>query len=276
MAQGTKRYFDEAQDLLRGKSPEDYGPEFAAIMRSKLGPRGQGLASPEKLGLMGLIGDPRFSYNIAGRNYVARGSKDKEKLAERILQDFLPFVEPDDFKEIKEGKRIFGVGRHANSATYAHELRHENVRNESRNRIHDLVYGSTSLPAYKANLNNVYGYLTNFDFKKQNIPIEEKEKEVLRLLEGQIKQERVDVGVGFLNGLMSLDFLNKNIELNKSGAVGGFLDGKKLPNAVIQHRAKMPFLNFVGRLGSSESKEESKRKAVGGNVERVYYDRKLI
>ncbi len=54
--------------------------------------------------------------------------------------------------------------------------------------------------------------------------------------------------------------------------LGPTMEGKPLPSSIIEYRAKMPFLHFVGRL---EDKKPAKKSA-GGNVERVSYDRKLI
>lgn len=272
MPKGSHRYFEESENLLRGKSPEDYGPEFAALMRSKLGERFQGLASPEKIGLMSLIGSPSEFYDTAGINFKVN---DKDRLNDIAFELIGSIAEKGDLEKIQEGKRIFGIGSGADVGTYAHELRHEVVNDERKNRVYDLIYGSTSPASYKANLNRVYNYLNGLDFRNKYIPIQEKEKAVLQLVKEEIANER-DEAFLFSRPPKEGDFLGENIKLNKEGAIGGFLNNKKLSQDIINDRSKMPFLNFVGIFGPSESKEESKRKAVGGNVEKVSYDRKLI
>jgi len=272
MPKGSHRYFEESENLLRGKSPEDYGPEFAALMRSKLGERFKGLVSPEKIGLMSLIGNPSEFYDTAGINFKGN---DKDRLSDIASRSIRSIAEKGDLEKIQEGKRIFGIGSGADVGTYAHELRHEVVNDERKNRVYDLVYGSTSPASYEANLNKAYDYLTGFDFRNQYIPIQEKEKAVLQLIKEEIANER-DEAFLFSRPPKEGDFLGENIKLNKEGAIGGFLNNKKLPKSILNDRSKMPFLNFVGRLGSLESEEENKRKAMGGNVERVSYDRKLI
>jgi hypothetical protein len=274
MPKGSHRYFEESENLLRGKSPEDYGPEFAALMKSKLGGRFEGLVSPElnKVGLMSLVGNPSQFYDIAGINF---SGNDKDRLINIASETIRPIAQKGDLEKIQEGKRILGIGSGTDIGTYAHELRHEVVNDERKNRVYDLVYGSTSPASYKENLNQVYNYLTNFDFRKQNIPIQEKEKLVLDFIKDEIANERNEA-FRFSRPPKEGDFLGENFKLNKEGAIGGFLNNKKLPKSILNDRSKMPFLNFVGRLGSLESEEENKRKAMGGNVERVSYDRKLI
>lgn len=270
MPQNTRRYFEESEDLLEGRSPESYGSEFAALMRSKLGPKYQHLASPEKIGLMGLIGDPKVAWNYAGMNY-GRGLETPEH-TKAMAKDLAPVL---DGGEMPKGKRIFGIGSGANAATYAHELRHENVKDEMRNRVIDLVHGSTSLPAYKKNIQQIYNYITNFDYKLANIPIEEKEKKVLSQLGGYINLEKRQSEIGAINSIIGDGFdgfIKKNLDLNKSGAVGGTMKGKTLPESIIEYRARMPFLNFIGRL----EEPKTTKKASGGSIEKTTHDRKII
>jgi len=266
MPQNTRRYFEESENLLRGRTPESYGSEFAAVMRSKLGERFKHLASPEKLGLMSLIGDPRGSWNVAGVNFPTGLDNPKN---ERLMAEALePVLEGGS---MPKGKRIFGVGRGADAATYAHELRHDKVHDEVTNRMMDLIHGSTSLPAYKANIDKVYDYLSGFDFRKKFDPIEQKEAKVLDFFKRLANEEAQASGVGVSKRIFSGDWIKKNVELNKAGAVGGFLGQEKLPNSVIEFRAKLPFLNFVGRLGDG-----SVKKASGGMIENTTHYRKIL
>jgi hypothetical protein len=68
------------------------------------------------------------------------------------------------------------------------------------------------------------------------------------------------------------DFVDKNIELNRAGAKGGFMNGNQLPKHIIDYRAKLPFLNFVGRL----DEYETAKKAAGGSIENTTHYRKMI
>ncbi|MFM7856284.1 MAG: hypothetical protein ACKO96_31270, partial [Flammeovirgaceae bacterium] len=72
--------------------------------------------------------------------------------------------------------------------------------------------------------------------------------------------------------LPTSNFVQKNIELNKAGAVGGHIGQEKLPEHIIEYRANLPFLNFVGRLGEYETI----KKAAGGSVENTTHYRKMI
>jgi hypothetical protein len=130
------------------------------------------------------------------------------------------------------------------------------------------------LPAYKKNVEQVYGYLTNFDYRKANAPLNEKERFVLEELNPILKDEPEFAGIK--NHRLSEKWLEENIKLNKSGAVGGTMKGKKaqfdLPDSILQYRAKMPFLNFVGRL----EEPKTTKKASGGSIENTTHDRKII
>jgi hypothetical protein len=271
MPPNTRRYFEELGTQLKARSPEEYGKiEFEALMRSKLGDRFKGLANQNKIGLMALIGDPTAEYSVSGKNFYY--GLDNEQATKGMAENLSAAL---DEKGLPAGKRIFGIGRSADPGTFAHELRHEQIFNERGNRALDLIYSSTSLPAYKGNIEQIYGYLTNFDYRKANAPLNEKERFVLEELKPILKQEPELAEIG-PNRILSEEWLEENIRLNKAGAVGGTMKGKKaqfdLPDSILQYRAKMPFLNFVGRL---EDKKPVK-KSTGGNVEKVSYDRKLI
>jgi len=272
MPQNTRRYFEESEQLLEGRKPES--PEFAALMRAKIGDRFRNLVTPEKLGLMALIGDPKTrNWNVAGINFPT--GLDTPENVEAMREEIAPVLD-ETGQELPKGKRIFGVGSQADAATYAHELRHEAVENETTNRMLDLVHGSTSLPAYKANIDKAYMWLTDFDYRRANAPYQEKEKFVLDNLRSFIKREAYDSGMTAMNGhkyVFDNDFVNKNIELNKSGAVGAFdASNKQLDKNFIVARAKLPFLNFVGRI----EEPTPKKKASGGMIENTTHDRKTI
>ena len=116
--------------------------------------------------------------------------------------------------------------------------------------------------------------MTNFDYRKANAPLNEKERFVLEELNPILKDEPEFAGIK--NHRLSEKWLEENIKLNKSGAVGGTMKGKKaqfdLPDSILQYRAKMPFLNFVGRL----EEPKTTKKASGGSIENTTHDRKII
>jgi hypothetical protein len=228
----TRRYFEESGQLREGRTPDE-SREFEALLRSKIGGQFQDLVTPENIGLMSLIGRPDFKYNYRGLNYP-QGLDSPEET--EFMREDLSTVLRSANQELPEGKRIFGLGSEADARLYAHELRHEKMGREYINRLMDLMYSSTSLRDAASN-----------------------------------RGEKVS----FLSRLRSADarkFIDKNFDLNRSGAVGGFKGSKKLPSNVIEYRSKFPFLNFIGRL----EEPAVEKKATGGNVEKVYTERKMI
>lgn len=286
MPQNTRRYFEESENLLKGRSPDS--PEFAALMRSKVGGQFKGLVNPEKLGLMALVGNPTANnWNTAGVNFPYGLESEKET---KTMREYLSPVLDDAQQELPKGKRIFGIGSQADAGTYAHELRHESVGRERNNRFFDVMYGSTSLPAYEANIKKAYDYLTDTpkyrqaSFKERfaidNAPLQQKEKFVLDMLKSKgsnwilkdaAKNEDISLASSFQTGDME-KFIDRNFELNKTGAVGGMKGNKKLDPVVLEFRSKFPFLNFIGRLEDPTPK----KKSVGGTIENTTHDRKII
>jgi hypothetical protein len=285
MPQNTRRYFDEAQDLIKGKSPEDYGPEFAGLMRAKIGERFKHLVTPEKLGLMALVGRPEDRFTLRGVNFpTGLDSPENIKEMENYLRPALKSYYYDSKghfqdwnQKLPKGKRIFGTGAGANAITYAHELRHEDVEDEKQNRMFDLINSST-LPAYKANIENSFNYITRFDKSlSKNTSLADKEKEVIQHFAPRLLDRRhvEDTNMGDwdrLRGGDLTDAISKNIELNKKGAVGAFIGQEQLPQHVINYRSNFPFLNFVGRL----DEYGSTKKAAGGAIENTTHYRKMI
>ena len=120
----------------------------------------------------------------------------------------------------------------------------------------------------------MFTHLVDFDRDAvENTSYADKEKAVFNSVGHIIRDEaRSKSDLGLLSSLMSNGAIEKNMELNKAGAVGGFLGGKELPGYVIQHRAKLPFLNFIGRIEDPAPE----KKASGGAVENTTHDRKII
>lgn len=282
MPPNTRRYFEESEQLLKGRSPES--PEFAALMRSKVGGQFQGLVTPEILGVMALVGNPTES------NWSSAGIRFNPLASEAQIKEILGPVLEEANQEVPKGKRIFGIGSQADVGTYAHELRHESVGSEKTNRFFDVMYGSTSMPSYKANIERAYDYLTdtpeyrNASFQERWVidkaPLQQKEKLVLDALKSKENNwiltdaaKNEGISPAYFSEIENIeDFLDRNFKLNKSGAVGGFKGNKKLPSNIIEYRSKFPFLNFIGRL----EEPDVKRKYTGGNVEKVYTERKMI
>lgn len=273
MPPNTRRYFEESEDLISGVSPDR--PEFETLIRSKIGGRFKELVTPEKIGLAALIGDPKAKWSL-------RGFQSREILPpEQIKEHAGPILEG---KEPPAGKRIFGVGAGASPRTWAHEFRHDLERNEYNNRMLDVMYGSTSLPAYKANIEKVYEHLTRSDpenrkksfeerYKIHYAPLEEKEKFVLDKLKNSYASRReLNEEMGAFSQIFDESYIDENFKLNRSGAVGGTKNGKTLPKDVLEFRSKFPFLNFIGRL----EEPSTKKKATGGAIENTTHDRKLI
>lgn len=283
MPKGQRNYYEEAGDLLKGKSPEEYGPEFASRMRAKIGYPNQDLVTPEQLGLMALIGNPKDkNWNFHGVNFN-ESPNDKEGVA-RMNTFLAPVLSSNKQNAVPKGKTIFGIGANANTNTYSHELRHQKVEDEVENRVQDLLFGSTSLPSYRRNIQNSYDYLTGFDPKLKKTPLKEKEKYVLDAYGEQIaryirKHKEEDSPPAKLD---LIDFarapdnsytnFKEHLDRNKQGAVGAFIGDKKLPTYMIKQRSVFPALNFMGRLGEFGSKGYK----TGGSIENTTHDRKLI
>jgi len=299
MPPNTRRYFEESDNSLTGRSPES--PEFQSLIRSKIGERFKESVTPEKIGLAALIGDPKKSRAFLNLMGIPYGFQSPRTLSPKEVETYIggsslvgAFLKPESFSEAgaellgnnkaPEGKRIFGVGAAADADTWSHEFRHDSEKNETANRMMDVIYGSTSLPSYKANVKNVYNYLINSDpanikktFKERenmrNASLNDQEKYVLdKLKNSYIEGETVEAELGFFPRIFNLDYIDENLELNRSGAIGGTKDGKTLPKNVLEFRSKFPFLNFIGRL----DEQAPKKKAAGGNVEKVYIERKMI
>lgn len=290
MPKGSHRYFEESGQSLKGLSPDS--PEFAAKVRSKIGREYQHLVNPETIGLASLIGDPEKTPSMV---YGLNVNKEQGNLLQRIKNKIQTEKEFGEyFKEmdadrpavkLREAitgnpqKRIFAFGTKADPAVWAHEFRHEEIKNEEKNRIQDLL-NSTSYPDYKNKINMWYRHIPG-NWDKKNIPFDEQEKTVLKYLDVSLPSaiqgymsKQANKSANFED---AVDFLTSNIDLNRYGAVGAFdSEGKMLDKSIIRARADMPFLNFIGRSESSSNKNKKERKAIGGNVERVSYDRKLI
>ena len=165
------------------------------------------------------------------------------------------------------------MGRQANPNVWSHEFRHENVNDaryfdgEVANRLFDVLYGSTSLPAYKSNVEQAYRFILRNSDDYTKLPFEEREalnavslKDqedfVLTRLKGllseeNLQRENVSTSSRMLNALkntFSKNLLERTRELNQS-----VRRTEELPKEAIELRSKLPFLNFVGKLEEYEN-----------------------
>ena len=285
MPQNTRRYFEELGQSLKGRSPDS--PEFAALLRSKIGKDYQHLVNPETIGLAALMGDPKATpSNLYGLNTgntpksLPERIKHKLELDEQLGKHFDEIKAdrpPKTWTETltgKDKKRIFALGNQADPETWAHEFRHEEIKSEDENRIQDL-FNSTSYPDYKNKINMWYNYGKK---AAPEVPFNEKEKIVLNELRLNLPlaiqrymSNQAGKTVSFED---AADLLKTHIDLNRSGAKGAYDSaGKKLDKNFIKARVDIPLLNFIGQ-GILEP--TLKKKASGGSIEKTTHDRKII
>ena len=288
MPQNTRRYFEELGQSLEGRSPDS--PEFAALLRSKIGKEYQHLVNPETVGLAALVGDPKaepsnlYGVNM-GNTTKSLPKRIKEKLeTDKQLGKYFQEVGSDrppqtwlDTITGKPQKRIFALGTQADPETWAHEFRHEEIKHEHENRIQDLL-NSTSYPDYKNKINMWYHHITGSPDKKK-MPFDQQEKFVLDRLRQDLPlavQAYMNKQTGKSVNYEDADsFVKNNINMNRSGVKGAHdAAGNKLDDFTIKARADIPLLNFIGMGKTSELTPA--KKAAGGSVENTTHDRKII
>lgn len=271
--QNTRRYFEELNQQIKGRAPGS--PEFEALVRSKIGGQFQGLTGPGTMAKAELIGKPedRIYGKYAGVNFGP--SSTPEGIKKELLGRGGAWTSslPNQVSNLPEGKTIFGMGRQANPNVWAHEFRHELVNDdryfdgEITNRLFDVLYGSTSLPAYKSNVEQAYRFIlrNSDDYKKlpfeerealNSVSLKDQEDFVLARLKGllsdeNLQRENVSTSSRMLNALkntFSKNLLERTRELNQS-----VRQTEDLPKEAIELRSKLPFLNFVGKLEKYEN-----------------------
>jgi hypothetical protein len=312
----------------RGTSPSD--PEFEARVRAKIGKRFE-KEIPEKLGLLSLVGDPREYYPLYGVNFQPNlnliTKNEAEKRMQKELSESMYRFNENEYIPIQEGKRIFGLGSGASPTTWSHEIRHEKVKDELDNRLYDLMY-STSPQNYAANVVSVYKYLAGatelVNDPYSNKTFAQMEKEVLKRIDPILDISTPNVSSEYVMNQPTWDDKTSGEEIgelyrnkvNKGREASINWDRHLKINAdptrqsrrllerkvndektqdqinqLLNERATLPFLNFVGSpdledivsdrailpYGRSIVKEKSpKKKSTGGNVEKVYIERKMI
>ena len=275
MPKNTLRYFEELDQQLKGRAPGS--PEFEALIRSKIGGRYQDLVSPELIAQSELLGTPEQNLYSAyrGMNYGLRNPPEriKENLRKNVRD---PGLEAQ-IAALPDEKRIFALGKQANPKIWAHEFRHERVNDETANRFYDFMYGSTSLPAYRANLKDLYIklILESPDFRKlpyeeqigiaRGLTLKDMEDYVLEKLDKRdladdaLRREDIPISAAILSDIKNM-LANKSLVARNAEANKTITRTEDLPYDMIQARARLPFLNFVGKL------KEPVKKSNGGSV----------
>jgi len=269
-SRNTRRYFEELDKQLKGRSPTS--PEFEALLRSKIGGQFQELVTPENLEKMYLLGRPE-EYNpysgVNAREFVEAG-RTPAQIATMLEKDFSSVLREGE--RVPEGKTVIGIGRSANPNVFTHELRHElefssdKLENEVKNRFYDLIYGSTSYPAYLTNVRRVHEAALHLDpeFKRGKTDADFARRRQMSWYSSDKEKENYVLKSPYLRELLSpgkegvslpsrarnlfSDIVNKNYELNVSGAN---TRTENLPKDAIELRSKFPFLNFVGSVEDS-------------------------
>lgn len=275
MSKNTRRYFEELDKQLKGRAPGS--PEFEALVRSKIGGQFQDLASPEVIAQSELLGAPEQDLYSAYRGMNYTPGRSPEQIRENLKKHVRDRGLDAQIEALPDEKRIFALGNKANPKIWAHEFRHERVNDETANRFYDFMYGSTSLPAYRANLKDLYIQLIleSPDFRK--LPYEEQlgmaygltlkdmEDYVLEKLDKRdladdaLRREDIPISAAILSDIKNM-LANKSLVARNAEANKTITRTEDLPYDMIQARARLPFLNFVGKL------KEPVKKSSGGSV----------
>ena len=257
---GTRRYFEERGMQLSGSPPD--GIEREAQIRAKMGPEYVDLVE-KNIGVTGMVGDPKDAFDTRGINFSPASSPQSMR---KVLG---PELSASKDKTLPEGKRIFGIARHATPQIYAHEIRHEVVKDEEQNRMLDLV-NAGSRPAYQDRVDLLYDfymakdplYTEGSDTKKwylgNKILFEDKEQYVLNKVApvlGEYLTKEAPSKEGSSKDV-GKNTLRSNYNLNAMGAIGAYREsGEQLEKSVIEQRARYPFLNFIGRENMPTDRE---------------------
>lgn len=262
---GTRRYFEEKGQALRGSEPT--GIEREAQIRSKMGPEYRDLVD-KYIGEAAMVGVPTSRWSLKGVNFpIPTAGATEEEMSRLVKRKLAPILNEADAESPPKGKRIFGIGKNAVPQIYAHEFRHEKLDDEEYNRVMDLV-NAGSRPAYEDSIDSLYGYYITRDplyreanFRDQyrlgyDVPFNDKERYVL------------SKGAGIMNYYLRTEgpygardkadkYIQDNYNLNATGTVGATkATGKQLDEERIRQRARYPFLNFVGRENMPVTEEK--------------------
>ena len=263
---GTRRYFEEKGQALRGSEPT--GIEREAQIRSKMGPEYRDLVD-KYIGEAAMVGVPTSQWSLKGVNFpIPTAGATEEEMSRLVKRKLLPILNEADVESPPKGKRIFGVGKNAVPQIYAHEFRHEEIGGEEYNRALDLV-NAGSRPAYEDSVDSLYGYYITqdptyqkADFRNKyylgyEVPFKDKERYVLNKASPTLNYylRRSDESGTSRDDVDK--YIQANYNLNATGTVGATkATGKQLDEDLIKQRARYPFLNFVGRENMPVTEEK--------------------
>jgi hypothetical protein len=244
MPRGSHKYFENLEPY--GKPLKPGHPEFEAQIRARIGNPFVQLVDEEAAGY---IGPDDLALSLRGFQVDPGQEGALEAYGRRLARAGAEV--PEDANR----PGVYGVGRGATPATWAHEFRHERISSESTNRLNDVVY-APSLQAYQQAVRSAYSSFAGDGKVEANVSFPEKERFVLDKISyyqasdsspmfGKIKRE-MEPGKGRL------------------GRVWGYVRGKMgEPDPADVARAEYPFLMWMGRDANPPL---PKYKTSGGSV----------
>lgn len=241
METGDRRY-KNLDEFFGRVSTKD--PEFAAKVRSKIGAPYEYLVDPSQAQN---IGDPNTPYGLLGANiaHYRDPTKPGSVGATTTVQERQQEADRTGLASLGADPRksVFGLGAGAAPSTFSHEFRHNVEKNESQNRLQDLLHSPTP-EDYVKNIQFMYQTFTNSYGAK--VPFAEKEK---MILEEFLNREQYDLfkrhsAINNYDTSTIQEFQAHPIDVitgnRKVGSHGNLTQG------TYKERVQYPFLNFVG------------------------------
>jgi hypothetical protein len=180
MPKGSPKYFAQ-MDPYGGRISVGK-PEFPAQVRAKLGTEYEHLVDEETKKTAKNVFSPKAKMKYLGVN-VSKNPKDE---ISQIKQEFVSSasgkIDPKQYKDaiLNNSVTILGLGAGASPNTFAHEFRHNVIKDEIQNRIED-VKSSNSPAQYHANVTSLYNHYYYYNqgysiSELDKIPFAEKEE----------------------------------------------------------------------------------------------------
>lgn len=244
MPAGSHKYFEQSNPFGNPTSVDD--PEFVAQVRAKLGPRYEDLVNEQTKSQAANIGDFKDPYNVLGYRVRKENFKTPEDFIKAKEKDTHLATTKKQLEDIKSpDKLIYGVGAGASPQTFAHEFRHEKIRDERENRLEDVL-ASNSPQQYRQNLEFLYEQI--YGKKADKIPTLELEKRLGKDVSARNRWAgNKNINVENIKSIPVpwAEYARK--KLSSSGILG------VLPEAAQQYverqaamdRVEQPYLNFV-------------------------------
>jgi hypothetical protein len=231
-----RKQLDSYADPL---SPND--PELAAKVRAKIGAPYRDLVDPSVAAFV----NPGHSYSLLGVNSHRVPDDKRDDFALRMSMG-LGQINANSYNDfLNPKKHVYGIGNGASPQTMGHEYRHDKIKDESANRLMDLVH-SNSRAQYTNSLQSLYEDL--YGKKDENMALKDKEKKVMDVmslslsdmgLHNNLLNTHADINRGESQGYMAhpIEYLTGDTQETSAG---------KLPKTVVSQRSQFPFLNFIG------------------------------